>query len=389
MWKLITNEFEQIWQFPHCIGALDGKHIVIKKPPKSGTSFYNYKQTFSVVLMAIVDARYKFISIDIGSMGRFTDSNIFSSGVLAKKLNKQTLRLPLPAALIDYDQILPYAFVADEAFPLSENIMRSYPNRSVTNNFQNKVFNYRLSRARQTVECPFGILASRFRVFRRPFETKIESVDNVVKTSCVLHNYLRKETIILNNMQGNSSENEMPENQLLPLTNNNTRSGSDAFCVRQKFTDYFNTAGSVPWVEDVLRSSNFSVQNSINFVTPGEIKTIIKRLPNKKSPGHDNITNFMYKKLPNKAITFMTSLFNSLLRLGHFPENWKKAIIILIKKPGKDKTDPDSYRPISLLTSLSKIFEKVILSRLQNYLNCTNTIPKFQFGFKAHHSTTQ
>ncbi|KAL4125873.1 hypothetical protein QTP88_010110 [Uroleucon formosanum] len=142
-------------------------------------------------------------------------------------------------------------------------------------------------------------------------------------------------------------------------------------------------------VVNVLRSPNFSVQNSINFATPGEIKTIIKRLPNKKSPGHDNITNLMYKKLPNKAIMFMTSLFNSLLRLGHFPENWKKAIIILIKKPGKDKSDPDSYRPISLLTSLSKIFEKVILSILQNYLNCTDTIPKFQFGFKAHHSTTQ
>lgn len=85
-------------------------------------------------------------------------------------------------------------------------------------------------------------------------------------------------------------------------------------------------------VEKVLRSPNFQVQNSIKFVTPGEIKTIIKRLPNKKSPGHDNIMNLMYKKLPTKAIMFMTSLFNSLLRLGHFPENWKKAIIILIKK---------------------------------------------------------
>lgn len=256
MWKLIANEFEKIWQFPHCISALDGKHIVIKKPPKSGTSFYNYKQTFSVVLMAIVDAHYKFISIDIGSMGRFSDANIFSSGALAKKLNKQTLRLPPPAALTDYDQILPYAFVADEAFPLSENIMRPYPNRSVTNNFQQKVFNYRLSRARQTVECTFGILASRFRVFRKPFEIKIESVDNVVKAACVLHNYLRNE-IILNNMQGDSSENEMPENQLLPLTNNNIRSGSNAFCVRQNFTDYFSSVGSVSWQSDSVSRGKY------------------------------------------------------------------------------------------------------------------------------------
>ena len=93
-------------------------------------------------------------------------------------------------------------------------------------------------------------------------------------------------------------------------------------------------------VVDVLRSPNFSVQNSIIFVTPGEIKTIIKRLPNKKSPGHDNITNLMYKNLPNKAIMFMTSLFNSLFRLGHFPENWKKAIIILIEKTWERQNRP-------------------------------------------------
>jgi len=65
---------------------------------------------------------------------------------------------------------------------------------------KNKIFNYTLSRARQTVECTFGILASRFRVFRKPFEIKVESVDNVVKAACVLHNYLRKETIISNNI---------------------------------------------------------------------------------------------------------------------------------------------------------------------------------------------
>jgi len=90
MWKLVALEFEQQWQFPHCIGALDGKHVVIKKPPKSGTSFFNYKQTFSLVLMALVDANYKFISVDVGSMGRFSDANIFMSSVLAKK-NEPTI----------------------------------------------------------------------------------------------------------------------------------------------------------------------------------------------------------------------------------------------------------------------------------------------------------
>jgi hypothetical protein len=61
---------------------------MIKKPAKSGSLFFNYKQTFSVVLMATVDADYKFVTIDVGSMGRSSDGNIFSSSVLAKKLNE-------------------------------------------------------------------------------------------------------------------------------------------------------------------------------------------------------------------------------------------------------------------------------------------------------------
>ena len=84
MWETMTRRFEERWQFPHSIGVLNGKYIMIKKPAKSGSSFFNYKQTFSVVLMATIDADYKFITIDVGSMGRFSDGSIFSNSVLAK-----------------------------------------------------------------------------------------------------------------------------------------------------------------------------------------------------------------------------------------------------------------------------------------------------------------
>ena len=77
------------------------------------------------------------------------------------------------------------------------------------------------------------------------FLIKVGSVDNVVKAGCVLHNYLRNNQIPESNVDDDIEE--MPENHLLPSTHTNSRSASSAFVVRQKFTDYFNTVGSVPW----------------------------------------------------------------------------------------------------------------------------------------------
>ena len=185
-WMSIASDFESLWHFPHCLGAVDGKHILIKKPNNTGSSYFNYKHTFSIVLMAAVDAKYRFTFIDVGSMGRFSDGNIFSSCELARKLVKETMQIPPPADLPSFEHTLPYIFVGDEAFPLMQNLMRPYPKKSVTGSYQNKVFNYRLSRARQCVECTFGILASRFRVFQRPFEIKVTTVVDVVKAACVL-----------------------------------------------------------------------------------------------------------------------------------------------------------------------------------------------------------
>lgn len=253
-WKSVAVLFENKWQFPHCIGAIDGKHVVIKKPGKSGSSYINYKHTFSIVLMAVVDADYKFITIDVGSQGRFSDGNVFHTSVLAKKMLKQTLLLPAPTVLPSLADPIPYVFVGDEAFPLSENLMRPYPKRSVTDNYENKVFNYRLSRARQTVECAFGILASRFRVFRAPFEIKVESVIDVVKASCVLHNYLRKYSVAHSEVE---EIEDMPEDQLLPLHPSNARSTQKAFEIRQKFTNYFNTAGAVPWQRESVARGKY------------------------------------------------------------------------------------------------------------------------------------
>lgn len=70
MWLSIANEFYTNWNFPNCLGALDGKHVTIQAPASSGSMFFYYKKTFSIVLLALVDARYNFIAVSVGSYGK-------------------------------------------------------------------------------------------------------------------------------------------------------------------------------------------------------------------------------------------------------------------------------------------------------------------------------
>ncbi len=144
-WEVIANEFYEKWNFPLCLGALDGKHIRIKCPPKAGSSYYNYKNFHSIVLLALVNAHYQFTVIDVGASGREGDSAIFRTSSLANGMDDGSLRLPNPTTLPNSNQILPYAIVGDEAFPLTPNIMRPYPGRKNGNlPLIKQIFNYRL-----------------------------------------------------------------------------------------------------------------------------------------------------------------------------------------------------------------------------------------------------
>jgi len=75
-WKVVAANFGHRWNFYNCIGAMDGKHFKIDPPLKSGSLYYNYKDYFSVVLLAVVDAQLRFIYVDVGTNGRINGSII-------------------------------------------------------------------------------------------------------------------------------------------------------------------------------------------------------------------------------------------------------------------------------------------------------------------------
>lgn len=123
------------------------------------------------------------------------------------------------------------------------------------------------------------------------------------------------------------------------------------------------------------------------LVKPKEVSSFLKTLKNNKSPGFDQINNRCLKRLSRKALVLLTFIFNACIKLNYFPLAWRHAKVIAIPKPNKDHTSSKNYRPISLLSSLSKIFEKVLLKRLNHHIAENNIIPNTQFGFRSEHST--
>ena len=177
------------WQFPHTVGAIDGKHIRIRNPPHGGSEFYNYTHFFSIILMALVDADYKFLWTHIGTSGSNNDAGIFMRSELRECLREGTLNLPDPEPLSGDTEPMPYYIIGDDAFPLRTWCMKPYSRLDL--DIQHRVFNYRLSRARRVVENAFGMLATKFRCLLNHMTQKPERVQTMVLAACCLHNLMR------------------------------------------------------------------------------------------------------------------------------------------------------------------------------------------------------
>lgn len=261
-WKEIADEFQKRWNVPHALGALDGKHCAIRKPPNSGSLYYNYKKFCSVVLMALVDANYRFLWIDVGGYGHMSDSQIFNASELKECIEQGMLNLPPPAPMPNDDVELPYFFLGDDAFALRNYMMKPYSRRGLSR--EEAIFNYRISRGRRVVENAFGILASRWRCMLTPMQVTPEVGRLNVEASVILHNIMRMR---YPQMQNAEMDKEDEDHNLIPgewrngtampdLARNlgHNRDNVEGKNQRDYLKHYFNSpAGSVPWQDRALQ----------------------------------------------------------------------------------------------------------------------------------------
>jgi hypothetical protein len=145
------------------------------------------------VFFALVDANYNFLFVDVGCQGRISGGGVFANTELYEQLEANSLNLPQPKPLVSGStKCIPYFIVGDEAFALTEYMMKPYPGLNPKGS-KERIYNYRISRARRIVENVFGVVSSSFRVLRKAVLLEPEKAELMVMTIACLHNFLRRQ----------------------------------------------------------------------------------------------------------------------------------------------------------------------------------------------------
>ncbi|XP_063221343.1 uncharacterized protein LOC134530450 [Bacillus rossius redtenbacheri] len=259
-WSKVSRDFYDQWNFPNCLGAMDGKHIQFQVPRCYGSYFYNYKGFNSIVLLAVVDANYRFLFLDVGCNGRVSDGGVYNNSDLSSLVKNNSLNFPPPMNLPNTNIVSPFTLVADDAFPLHPHIMKPYSQRFATK--ERKVFNYCLSRARRVVKNAFGILANRFRVLLTKINLSVDKVQTITLAACALHNYLIQEhsSSYLSGIETEDTQNSTFKQgySLKGLRAHiGNRCQNSAIEIRNKLCAYFNSIGAVPWQWECVNKFNF------------------------------------------------------------------------------------------------------------------------------------
>ena len=168
--------------------------------------------------------------------------------------------------------------------------------------------------------------------------------------------------------------------------------------IANSFGKFYSELGSS--LASTISKGNKSIDHYLNSIqqepnscvlrrtTQLEIRKLIVRMPSKTSTDHDQISNVLLKQL-NESISFpLEIIFNRSIAEGTFPELMKKAEVIPLYK-GKEQDIVINYRPISLLMTISKLLEKMVYSRLYDFLEKKLILYDSQYGFRSKRSCEQ
>lgn len=209
--------------------------------------------------MAITSASQRFIAIDVGAPGRHSDSGVFSRCALGAAILNGNITFPAPRPYPGTDgEPQPCVIVSDGAFPLRPNLMRPFPGRGISR--EQRIYNYRHSRARRSSESTFGGAAVKWRVLYTRISTKPHTTISTVKAVCLLHNFL---------YDTNPEPQRPPGNFTPPMpgTSINVEDAEDedleefatpqALRLREALMAYFVNENPLPWQDEQIERGTF------------------------------------------------------------------------------------------------------------------------------------
>jgi len=141
-------------------------------------------------------------------------------------------------------------------------------------------------------------------------------------------------------------------------------------------------------VDVALRSYFLTPASEPKLSKPDDVHRAIRGLKVSKLLSQKGIPNRAFKHFPQRAVSLLAQFFNAVLRTHHFPQVWKHARVIAVLKPGKNLALPPSYRHISLLDTISKLFQKILLGKIFHVVSERRMMVDEQFEFRHRHSTS-
>ena len=230
----VIQEYENKWGFPMCAGCIDGTHIPILAPNENHKDYVNRKGFHSIQMQAVVDSRYLFRDVVVGWPGSVHDARVLSNSAIFKKGVDNTLFDGVESRIIQGNDVPPL-ILGDPAYPFLPWLMKRYPENNDTPRVQ-RVFNYRLSRARMTVENTFGRFKGRFKRFSKRVDMEVSSLVNVVLSSCILHNICEAQNNeFLPDWVNQQCHEQLPEGREVDINVNI----ADAEDIREALAAYF------------------------------------------------------------------------------------------------------------------------------------------------------